>query len=197
MVDASSDYLQQLRSGEEAAWGELHRAHYPRLWSSVQRILNNPTLTDDVVQEAFIKAHRDINRFEGHSQLGTWLYRIAVNQALDTVRKKQRTDRWLSFLSPLSDDETQPAMPEGHVAPMVSAGLENRELREIIFEAMGDLSVEHRAVVQLRLVDEMSLEETARLLRCKPGTVNSRLHYACEHLRRKLAKAKKATDSGT
>jgi RNA polymerase sigma-70 factor (ECF subfamily) len=196
-VDTSRDFLQRLRSGEEASWGELHRDHYPRLWSSVQRILNNPTLTDDVVQEAFIKAHRDIRRFEGHSQLGTWLYRIAINQALDTIRKRQRTDRWLSFLSPLADDENQPVMPEGQVAPTVSAGLENRELGETIFEAMGELSVDHRAVVQLRLVDEMSLEETARLLRCKPGTVNSRLHYACEHLRRKLTQAKRATPQGT
>jgi len=195
-MDASPDYLRRLRSGEEAAWGELHRDHYPRLWSSVQRILNNPTLADAVVQEAFIKAHRDIGRFAGQSQLGTWLYRIAINQALDTVRKKQRTDRWLSFLSPLADDEGQAAMPEGQVAPQVRTGLENTELREAIFEAMGELSVEHRAVVQLRLVDEMSLQETAQLLRCRPGTVNSRLHYACEHLRRKLMKLKKTTDSG-
>ncbi len=192
-METSPEYLQRLRSGEEAAWGELHRDHYPRLWSSVQRILNNPTLADDVVQEAFIKAHRDIRRFEGNSQLGTWLYRIAVNQALDTIRKRQRTDRWLSFLSPLSDDENQPPMPEGHVAPAVSTGLENAELRDTIFQAMTELSAEHRAVVQLRLVDEMSLEETAQLLRCKPGTVNSRLHYACEHLRKKLAKLKKAS----
>jgi RNA polymerase sigma-70 factor, ECF subfamily len=191
MVDTSPDYLQRLRSGDERAWGELHRDHYPRLWSSAQRILNNPTMADDVVQEAFIKAHRDIHRFEGNSQLGTWLYRIAVNQSLDTIRKKQRTERWLSFLSPISEDETQPAMPEGAVAPTVSVGLENKELRDTIFDAMGELSVEHRAVVQLRLVDEMSLEETAQLLRCKPGTVNSRLHYACEHLRRKLIKVKK------
>src|ERR1700689_3236263 len=134
-MDTPRDLLQRLRSGEEAAWGELHRDHYPRLWSSVQRILNNPTLADDVVQEAFIKAHRDIKHFEGHSQLGTWLYRIAVNQALDTIRKKQRTDRWLSFLSPISENENQPVMPEGHVAPAVSTGLENMELREIIFEA--------------------------------------------------------------
>jgi RNA polymerase sigma-70 factor (ECF subfamily) len=197
MVDISPDYLQRLRSGEEAAWGELHRDHYPRLWSSVQRILNNPSMADDAVQEAFIKAHRDIRRFEGHSQLGTWLYRIAINQALDTIRKKQRTDRWLSFLSPLAEDESQQIMPEGSVAPAVSTALENTELRETILEAMAELSIEHRAVVQLRLVDEMSLEETAQLLRCRPGTVNSRLHYACEHLRRKLAKLKKATDSGT
>ena len=88
-------------------------------------------------------------------------------------------------------------MPEGHVAPTAGTGLENKELRETIFEAMAKLSVEHRAVVQLRLVDEMSLEETAQLLRCRPGTVNSRLHYACEHLRRKLTKVKKTMKSGT
>jgi RNA polymerase sigma-70 factor (ECF subfamily) len=196
-MDASAENIKRLRAGEEAAWGELHRDHYPRLWSSVQRILNNPTMADDVVQEAFIKAHRDIRHFEGNSQLGTWLYRIAVNQALDTVRKKQRTDRWLSFLSPVAEGEDQPNMPEGRVEPASSTGLENLELREIIFEAMADLSVEHRAAVQLRLVDEMSLEETAQLLRCKPGTVNSRLHYACEHLRRKLARVKKTMESGT
>lgn len=191
MVDTPREFLDRLRADEEAAWGELHREHYPRLWSSVQRILNNTTLTDDVVQEAFIKAHRDIQRFAGQSQLGTWLYRIAVNQALDTIRKKQRIERWLSFLSPVADSEDQPAMPEGQVAPAGSMGLENAELRDTIFDAMSELSAEHRAVVQLRLIDEMSLEETAKLLRCKPGTVNSRLHYACEHLRRKLAKLKK------
>jgi RNA polymerase sigma-70 factor (ECF subfamily) len=196
-VDTPSDFLQRLRTGDENAWGELHRDHYARLWSSVQRILNNPTVADDVVQEAFIKAHRDIRRFEGHSQLGTWLYRIAVNQALDTIRKRQRIDRWLSFLSPVAEDENQPAMPEGNVASTASTGLENAELRNTIFEAMKELSVEHRSVIQLRLVDEMSLEETAQLLRCKPGTVNSRLHYACEHLRRKLMQVKKSTSSGS
>ncbi len=195
-MEPSRDFLQRLSAGDESAWGTLHRDHYARLWSSVQRILNNPTLTDDVVQETFIKAHRDIKRFEGHAQLGTWLYRIAVNQALDTIRKKQRTERWLSFLAPVSEDENQTIMPEGHVPPMVSSGLENAELRDTIFEAMAELSAEHRAVVQLRLVDEMSLEETAQLLRCRPGTVNSRLHYACEHLRRKLSRLKTSTKPG-
>src|ERR1700677_3009758 len=196
MADTSRDFLKRLRAGEEAAWGELHRDHYPRMWSSVQRILNNPTLAEDVVQEAFIKAHRDIKRFEGTSQLGTWLYRIAVNQTLDTIRKKQRTERWLSFLAPMADEENQPIVPEGNVAPASSTGLENADLRDAIFAAMGELSAEHRAVVQLRLVDEMSLEETAQILRCKPGTVNWRLHYACEHLRRKLNPVKKTISSG-
>jgi RNA polymerase sigma-70 factor (ECF subfamily) len=188
-VEASPEILRQLRSGDEPAWRELHREHYPRLWSSAQRILNNPTQSDDVVQETFIKAHRDIHRFNGQSQLGTWLYRIAINQALDTMRKKVRTDRWLSFLSPLPSEETNlPPMPEGEVPSAASLGLERADLRERIAGAMAELSAEHRAVVHLRLIDEISLEETARLLRCKPGTVNSRLHYACEHLRRKLSR---------
>jgi RNA polymerase sigma-70 factor (ECF subfamily) len=189
MVDNSQASLPELRSGDESAWRELHREHYARLWSSVQRILHNPTLTDDVVQETFIKAHRDIHRFAGQSQLGTWLYRIAVNQALDTMRKKVRTERWLSFLSPLAaEDSNLPALPEGEVPAAASLGLERADLREKITEAMAELSAEHRAVVQLRLIDEMPLEEAAQLLRCRPGTVNSRLHYACEHLRRKLSK---------
>jgi RNA polymerase sigma-70 factor (ECF subfamily) len=188
-VETSSDLLQRLRAGEEEAWREMHRDHYPRLWSSVQRILNNPTLADDVVQETFIKAHRDIHRFHGQSQLGTWLYRIAINQALDTMRKKVRTERWLSFLSPVAtEDSGMPTLPEGEVPPAAALGLERADLRARISEAMSGLSAEHRAVVQLRLIDEMSLEESARLLRCKPGTVNSRLHYACEHLRRMLAR---------
>jgi RNA polymerase sigma-70 factor (ECF subfamily) len=191
-MEPASDFLQRLRAGEESAWGDLHREHYGRMWSSVQRILNNPTLADDVVQEAFIKAHREIKRFAGQSQLGTWLYRIAVNQALDAIRKKQRTERWLSFLSPIAEEDEKPPMPEGSVGPAASTALENAEMRDVIFAAMAELSPEHRAVVQLRLVDEMSLEETAQLLRCKPGTVNSRLHYACEHLRRKLGRLKKA-----
>jgi RNA polymerase sigma-70 factor (ECF subfamily) len=192
-VETSPELLQRLRSGEEEAWREVHREHYPRLWSSVQRILNNATQADDAVQETFIKAHRDIQRFHGQSQLGTWLYRIAVNQALDTMRKKVRTERWLSFLSPVATEDSKiPALPEGEVASAASLGLERADLRERIATAMAGLSAEHRAVVQLRLIDEMSLEESARLLRCKPGTVNSRLHYACEHLRRKLGR--KAAD---
>ncbi|PTX99781.1 hypothetical protein DB346_18360 [Verrucomicrobia bacterium LW23] len=192
-VTSETEWRERLCSGDEAAWAALHEAHYPRLWSSVNRILNNPSHTDDIVQEAFVKAHREIGRFQGQSRLGTWLYRIAVNQTLDFLRKQQRLDRWLSFFSPLrdKDDDTGSSnvVPEGAVEPTVTAGLHNAELRETIAAAIAELSPEHRAVVQLRLIDEMSLEETATLLRCKPGTVNSRLHYACEHLRRKLRHA--------
>ena len=193
MLDFDEARLNRLRAGEEAAWSELHREHFGRLWSSVQRLTQNPSATDDIVQEAFVKAFREIHRFQGQSQLGTWLYRIAINQGLDALRRKQRMDRWLTFLAPV--DERNPgaqALPEGSVAAQASSGLERDDLRNLLTDAMAELTPDHRAVVQLRLIDEQSLEETARQLRCKPGTVNSRLHYACEHLRRRLRQSREA-----
>lgn len=180
------DCLKELRAGDEEAWAKLHRDYFPRLWSTVNRIVNNPSLSDDVMQQVFIKAYREIGHFTGQAQVGTWLYRIAVNQALDTVRKQTRLSRWLSFFSPVAEEEGVALVPEVAVAPESSSGLERADLARQIENAMDELSPEHRAVVQLRLVDDCSLEETAKLLRCKEGTVNSRLHYACERLRAKL-----------
>lgn len=187
---SDDDSLIKLRAGDEGAWAHLHREHFPRLWSTVNRIVNNPSLSDDVLQQTFIKAYREIAHFGGQAQVGTWLYRIAVNQALDAVRKQGRLSRWLSFFSPVADEEGQAVMPEMPVVAESSFGLERADLAREINAAMAELSPEHRAVVQLRLVDDLTLEETAQVLRCKVGTVNSRLHYACEKLRLKLKRRK-------
>jgi RNA polymerase sigma-70 factor (ECF subfamily) len=184
MVEA--ELIAAARAGREEAWAQLHREHFPRLWNSVNRIVQNPSLTDDIVQEAFVKAFREIARFEGNSQFGTWLYRIGVNKALDAMRRDRRRERWLSFFSPKNEDDETERMPDLPVEPEVTRRLEALDERTRLQEAMKGLSAEHRAVVQLRLIDELSLEEAARLLRVKPGTVNSRLHYACAYLRKKL-----------
>ena len=193
MVETVDELLSRLRRGEEAAWGEVHREYYAKLWGTVQRIVDNPATAEDVVQEAFIKAFRDIGRFQGQSQLGTWLYRIAVNQALDTVRSRQRRAAWITYFSPIPDDKNgdeASLIPEGSVPPLVSEGMDREELRGVLDRAIAELSPEHRAVVQLRLIDEISLEDTAQMLHCKVGTVNSRLHYACKYLQKKLQKSK-------
>lgn len=187
-VASVDDQLAALRARDEEAWARLHQEQFPRIWSSVQRILQNASHTDDVVQEAFMKAYRDIEKFQGQSQIGTWLYRVAVNHALDFARKRQRRERWVSFFSPIRDDEDTPSVPDMPVDAASSQGLERADLREQIGAAMEELSPDHRAVVQLRLVEEHSLAETAEMLGVKVGTVNSRLHYACDHLRRKLEK---------
>ncbi len=192
-VETLNDLLPRLRRGEEGAWGILHRELYGKLWSTVFRIVDDAPGAEDVIQEAFVKAIREIGNFDSRSQIGTWVYRIAVNQALDWVRSRQRRSAWITFLSPIKeerDDERMESVPEGEVEPLVSQGLEREELRRVLSEAIGELSVEHRAVVQLRLIDELSLEESAEILGCKVGTVNSRLHYACKYLQKKLRAAR-------
>jgi RNA polymerase sigma factor (sigma-70 family) len=185
--NAEAGLLARAKGGQEEAWAQLHREHYPKIWNSVNRILNNPSHADDVTQQAFVKAWKEIGRFEGQSQFGTWLYRIAVNQSLDFVRRQRRREQWLTFFSPVKEDDAPPP-PDAVEEAKSSQRLEADDLRRQIQAAMADLSPEHRAVVQLRLIDELSLAETAEILKCRPGTVNSRLFYACEHLRRKLGK---------
>lgn len=191
-VSSADEVVEQLRQGDPEAWAQLHREQYPRIWSTVSRILNSESLAEDVTQEAFVKAHQQIGRFNGQSHIGTWLYRIAVNQALDQARKIKRRERVLSFFSPLkSEEEGQMSVPDMPVGPEAARGLERAEMRGEIKAAMAKLTPEHRAVVQLRLVEELSPAETAAALGCKEGTVNSRLHYACDQLREILGKKKK------
>jgi RNA polymerase sigma-70 factor (ECF subfamily) len=184
MVEA--ELIAAARAGREDAWAQLHRDHFPRLWNSINRIVQNPSLSDDIAQEAFVKAFHEIHRFEGNSQFGTWLYRIGVNKALDAMRKSRRRERWISFFSPKADEDGVETMPDLPVPAQSAKGLESAEEWARIREAMSELSPDHRAVVQLRLIEERSLEETARALKVKVGTVNSRLHYACNYLRKKL-----------
>jgi RNA polymerase sigma-70 factor (ECF subfamily) len=191
-VSSADEVVEQLRQGDPEAWARLHREQYPRIWSTVSRILNSESQAEDVTQEAFVKAYQQIGRFNGQSQIGTWLYRIAVNQALDQTRKIKRRERVLSFFSPLkSEEEGQTSVPDMPVEPEAARGLERAEMRGEIKAAMAKLTPEHRAVVQLRLVEELSPAETAAALGCKEGTVNSRLHYACDQLRAILGKKNK------
>ena len=85
------DLVAGLYAGRRDSFERLYEEYRARIFNLALRIVQSYEDARDITQEVFIKAHRDIRRFEGHAQLGTWLYRIAVNQALDTIRKKQRT----------------------------------------------------------------------------------------------------------
>lgn len=184
-----SHWISLARQGREDAWRELHQRYYPGLWHTAHQILHDAALAEDVVQEAFIKAHRQIHRFRGDSKFSTWLYRITHNQAQDTLRKIQRRSKWLG-LFPLStpgpngelSPMPEPADPSGDAAQHAA----RRDDREAIAKALQSLSPEHRIVVELRLIQGFSTEETARILKLKKGTVLSRLFYSCQNLKKIL-----------
>jgi RNA polymerase sigma-70 factor, ECF subfamily len=171
----------------EQAWETLHRYYYKPLWSAVNQMLQDEMLTEDVVQEAFIKAYRSFDRFKGDSKVSTWLYRIALNQCYDTLRKRSRRQKWLGLFPLQDDEESQP-----HEAIDERTGdlnLQDKDRKMQIKEALDKLTPEQRAVVELRLIQGFSTEETASMLKVQKGTVLSRLFYSCQKLKKHLNKS--------
>jgi len=95
--DSDLHLVQRAQQGDSDAFASLFHSNKARIYSVCLRMTNNIAEAEDLMQDAFLQAFRKLASFRGDSALSTWLYRIAVNQALDTIRKRQRTDRWLSF----------------------------------------------------------------------------------------------------
>ena len=89
MRGADIDLASRCRDGEAAAFEELYRAHGTRLFGLLTRMMGSPQEAEDLLQDVFLHAHRKIGSFRGESSLGTWLYRLAVNQCLDHLRGRQ------------------------------------------------------------------------------------------------------------
>lgn len=174
-----TDLIAALRRGENSAFESLIRSHGPRLLAVIRRILREESDAADALQEAFITAFRRIDQFDGRSQLGTWLHRVAVNAALMRLRKKKR-------LAEQSIDELQPQFDwTGHAKKKGVAWrdtpdeqVERDESRQIVLDMIAQLPDTHREVLLMRDIQELSTEETAAALDINVGAVKTRLHRA-------------------
>ncbi len=167
--------------GDMVAFEELVHRHRDKMYARAFSIVHNEEQALDLSQEAWIKAWQRIGSFEGGSSFTTWMTRITINVCLDHLRRNQR-----HRLEPLPDMADEPDALE-RLLPVVwpnpTEGLERRELRVKIDEAMGRLSQAHRTVVALHEFEGMEYKEIARTVGISVGTVMSRLFYA----RRRLA----------
>lgn len=143
----------------------------------------------DVVQDAFIKAHRYLDKFEGTSSFFTWLYRIVMNLAIDHIRKHRRhqpvdfTDHVVAGPNDeVAEESLLPKMLGGHP----DRALQDKEIRQRIEQALGELSENHRAVLVMREVEGLSYEEMAEVMACSKGTIMSRLFHARRNMQRRL-----------
>ena len=173
-------------NGDQNAFGELVERYQKRAYSVAYGILRNRDDAWDVAQEAFVKAYRNLHRFEGGSAFFTWLYRITYNLSIDHVRTKGR--RKVVLVEEHRDFEgalQKQGKPTFQVNP--SEVSDRAELSKVLHEAMNALSEKHRAVIVLREVEGLSYEEIADVLGVKKGTVMSRLFHARKNLQSILA----------
>lgn|GEM_PF-188843 len=183
--------VSRARDGDAAAFAQLVRAHQGRLFSVAFGMLRDRDDAMDVVQDAFIRAHRKLADFEGNSAFSTWLYRITVNLCID--RKRAVARRRQTDLDDVAgrNFEDDPLYAEADFAPRLSGAnplrnVGDKQLGEQIGRGMAQLSEDHRAIVLLREVEGMSYEEIAATLGIPKGTVMSRLFHARKNLQRAL-----------
>ena len=175
------DLVQKCQAGDMASFQELVSRYHQKVYMVVLGLLHNRDDALEVAQESFFRAYRKIRSFEGGSSLYTWIYRIAVNLAIDQQRRQKR--------NPLEFRETMDGVLEAQqeTARDPFADVHDRELRENLARAINELTPEHKAVIMLRTIEGLSYKDIGEILGCSEGTVMSRLHYARKKLQDKLS----------
>jgi RNA polymerase sigma-70 factor (ECF subfamily) len=184
--------ITECREGKTAAFGELVSRYQDRLFNAVLRLTGNAEDARDVVQEAFLHAYQSLHSFKGDSLFFTWLYRIAVNTAISMKRKQRPVLR----IQPAGDEQTaiDPLDPSESSRPGHAIEMAEEESR--VHNALGKLSVEHRAVLVMKDMEGMKYEEMAEILAVPVGTIRSRLHRARLEIRDLLIHEEKRDAQG-
>lgn len=165
-MSASDEVIMRAAAGDRAAQESIYRLLSSRVFRTVVRIVGQAD-ADDVTQDIFVNIFRKMHTFRSDSDFATWAHRLAVNDALQHLRRARKR-----ITVPL--DEAQTASGEtGH-------GLETSDLVE---KALSRLNVELRLIVQLKEIDGMAYDEIAKVLGIPEGTVGSRLNRARRELR--------------
>jgi len=146
----------------------------------IYQIVRNEEDALDLTQDTFIRAWQSLARFDGAVPMAAWLYRIATNASLDLCRRRQRRPQTDVEAGPMKIDPASRTTPS--MAEEPGASVDRAEIRRRVEAAFDQLSPEHRAVIKLREIDELSYDEIARHLGCSPGTVMSRLFNARKNL---------------
>ncbi len=190
MPDASAEVdLQPLvaraKAGDEDAFGEVVKAHYPKVYGVIYRMVQNAEDAKELTQIAWVKAWQRLASFEGNSKFSTWMYRLAVNTAMDFLRSRKRRGETV-YLDEITDAEA--AKHDALQTPQAAPEEEMRrdEIRTTFHKALEDLTPEHRQTLMLREVEGLSYKEIADVMKCRMGTVMSRIFYARKQIQEKL-----------
>lgn len=182
--------VERSQRGDQAAFRQLVERYQRKVYGLACGMVHNTEDALDITQEAFVKAFRSLDRFQGTSSFYTWLYRITVNLCIDFLRRGRRSSDAVDYDDRIGHQEE---VNEGEF-PLVSsvgtetpAGLQGRrELAEQMEKALQALTEKHREIILLREVDGLSYTEIADALHIRKGTVMSRLFHARQNLQRML-----------
>ncbi len=187
MSELERTLLRRLRDRDERAFRELIDAHRDRVFNIAFRMLG-PTHAEDVAQEVFITVFKTIDTFREESKFSTWLYRVTVNHCKNRIKYLSRRPDYRRDRDEV--DETRAAGTNGAIGSAVPSApdraLEGAQIEKLMQEAIADLDDDHRVVIVLRDIEDLSIEEICEITGLPDGTVKSRLHRGRLALRKKL-----------
>jgi RNA polymerase sigma-70 factor (ECF subfamily) len=178
LVTSDQNLLRRIAEGDRLAFQALYAQHNVRLYRFLLRRMGNKAAAEDLVHDVFLDVWKSASRFEGRSQVATWLLAMAHNKSVDAARRRTG--------APLDDDamalleDTRPT-PEQHSSQTSEA--------KLIRRCMGALSAEHREIIDLVYYQEQSIAEISVILSIPENTVKTRMFYARKHLKALLAEA--------
>lgn len=167
---------------DTAAFGELVRRYQNRLYGALVHMLGSTEDARDVAQDAFVLAFQKLTTFRGDAQFYSWLFRIAMNAAVNFRRK----NRSLGLSIDGSKERTGSEPLDGNRDTRPEQPLELAERQRIVRDALSQMTEEFREALILAEMEEMSYEEIAQILQIPIGTVRSRIHRGRAELREKL-----------
>ncbi|MFQ5739118.1 MAG: RNA polymerase sigma factor [Acidobacteriota bacterium] len=177
-----SAYLQ----GHEEAFEVLVYRYQDKLVNYLNNLLHDYEMAVDLGQEAFIRVFQNADRYRGKYQFSTWIYRIATNLAIDEIRRRRRKGRFFFYnvMSLFQKDDMAYPLPDSRESPEKS--LDRKEKLQRLQAAIDSLPQKYRLAFMLKEAQELSYEETSRILNISLGTAKSRIHRAKMLLRGKL-----------
>jgi len=171
---------------DELAVRELTRRYNRRLYRLARGIVQNDAEAEDVVQAAYVRAFTSLARFRGESAFGTWITRIAMNDALERRRRRRPSEDWTAETEPRLRGSVLRFPSSASAPPDPEHDMARQEVRELLERSIDTLPDTFRLAFIARVVEGMSLEETAALLGVKPETVKTRVHRARARLRQEM-----------
>jgi RNA polymerase sigma-70 factor (ECF subfamily) len=166
-----NEIVERVKAGDTALYEIIMRRYNQRLYRVARAILRDDAESEDVMQDAYVRAYEHLDQFAGRAQFSTWLTRIAVHEALARLRLRTRNPQLDDI-----DDDGEPSMNLAATSPGPEENVSRAETRHLLEEAVLGLPEQYRIVVTLRDIEELSTTETAAALDLTEENVKVRLH---------------------
>jgi RNA polymerase sigma-70 factor (ECF subfamily) len=173
--------IRRLQQRDEVAFSEVVRLYQHKVYNLLYRMIGSHEEAEDLAQEVFVTVFKSIDSFRGESKFSTWLYRVAANHCKNRMKYLSRRSRTsgdgLDGVPEHSMEDAGSAPLQSHIDGPEKI-LEGLQLEKLLAQAIAALDEEHRLLIVLRDVEELSYQEIGEITTLNEGTVKSRLHRA-------------------